>query len=233
MSTLLIRLAAPIQSWGADSKFERRLTLRVPTKSGVIGLLASALGRQREDSLDDLVALRFGVRTDQPGQLLRDFHTARDREDRPPYVTERYYLSDAVFLAAVEGEATLLNALDDALNNPVYPIYLGRRSCPPEGKISLGVRQTNLETSLREAPWQASQWFQNRHKIDEYIPHFVIDAVSPGLSRSRDNPISFSQINRKYGFRYIDTAMDGVVRFGGVDKTLLETNHDPFTGMEG
>ena len=76
MSTLLLRLAAPIQSWGNDSRFEVRRTGKEPTKSGVIGLLAAALGRSRADSLDDLCSLRFGVRVDQEGQLLRDFHTA-------------------------------------------------------------------------------------------------------------------------------------------------------------
>ncbi len=44
MATLLLRLAAPLQAWGADSKFETRKTNREPTKSGVIGLLAAALG---------------------------------------------------------------------------------------------------------------------------------------------------------------------------------------------
>ena len=39
MATLLLRLAAPLQAWGADSKFETRKTGREPTKSGVIGLL--------------------------------------------------------------------------------------------------------------------------------------------------------------------------------------------------
>ena len=39
MATLLLRLAAPLQAWGSDSKFETRKTNREPTKSGVIGLL--------------------------------------------------------------------------------------------------------------------------------------------------------------------------------------------------
>ena len=42
MSTLLLRLAAPLQAWGTASKFERRRTQREPSKSGVIGMLAAA-----------------------------------------------------------------------------------------------------------------------------------------------------------------------------------------------
>ena len=78
MATLLLRLAAPLQSWGADSKFEIRKTEREPTKSGVIGLLAAALGLRRDDAagLQPLCGLRFGVRVDREGALLEDFHTA-------------------------------------------------------------------------------------------------------------------------------------------------------------
>ena len=61
MATLLLRLAAPLQAWGADSKFETRKTNREPTKSGVIGLLAAALGLRRDESeaLTRLTGLRF------------------------------------------------------------------------------------------------------------------------------------------------------------------------------
>ena len=68
MATLLLRLAAPLQSWGSDSKFETRKTDREPTKSGVVGLLAAALGLRRDDTegLARLNGLRFAVRADQP-----------------------------------------------------------------------------------------------------------------------------------------------------------------------
>ena len=116
MGTLLLRLAAPLQSWGEDSKFETRRTRREPTKSGVIGLLAAALGRRRDEPLDDLRGLRFAVRVDQEGELLRDFHTARN--EKTAYVTERYYLADAVFLAGLEsGDEEFLRKLDAALVN--------------------------------------------------------------------------------------------------------------------
>ena len=117
MATLLLRLAAPLQSWGADSKFEIRKTEREPTKSGVIGLLAAALGLRRDDAagLQPLCGLRFGVRVDREGALLEDFHTAgnptprqvqaarrKGRTPDAPYVTRRYYLADAVFLVGLE-----------------------------------------------------------------------------------------------------------------------------------
>ena len=60
--TLLLRLSAPLQSWGSESVYDNRETDDMPTKSGVIGMLAAALGRKRSDSLEDLVKLKFGVR---------------------------------------------------------------------------------------------------------------------------------------------------------------------------
>jgi len=41
---LLLWFEAPLQSWGSDSKFGRRDTQTFPTKSGVLGLVCSALG---------------------------------------------------------------------------------------------------------------------------------------------------------------------------------------------
>ena len=77
MSTLLLRLAAPLQSWGSNSKFETRTTEKMPTKSGVIGMLAAALGWTRNADLARLTALKFGVRADREGENITDFHIAR------------------------------------------------------------------------------------------------------------------------------------------------------------
>ncbi len=72
---LLIRLAAPLQSWGLNGRFSHRDTHSRPTKSGVIGLCAAALGVTREEPLGELADLLFGVRADRPGTPLRDYHT--------------------------------------------------------------------------------------------------------------------------------------------------------------
>jgi CRISPR system Cascade subunit CasD len=233
MSTLLLRLAAPIQSWGLEDKFERRGTAREPTKSGVLGLLAAALGRGRDEPLDDLCALRFGVRIDQPGQLLRDFHTAhvegeKDNQSNPvSRITQRYYLSDAVFLAGVEGDEALLLALDEAVRHPFYPLFLGRRSCPPEGRVSLGVKNASLEDALRGEEWQAAGFYQRREKQAKLT--LVLDAEQPGILRRRDAPLSFSQRRRTHTFRYVD---DLAATVPVCIKGSHSTDHDPFADLE-
>ncbi|MEV4877822.1 type I-E CRISPR-associated protein Cas5/CasD [Streptomyces cyaneofuscatus] len=72
---LLIRLAGPLQSWGITGRFARRDTHSRPTKSGVIGLCAAALGLPRDEPLGELAEVLFGVRADRPGTPLRDYHT--------------------------------------------------------------------------------------------------------------------------------------------------------------
>lgn len=80
MTVLLLKLAGPLQSWGSGSRFTERGTQHEPTKSGVVGLLAAALGRRRTDPVDDLAALDFAVRIDQPGLLESDFQTEHKRK---------------------------------------------------------------------------------------------------------------------------------------------------------
>ena len=92
MAVLLLRLAGPLQSWGDSSRFVRRTTRREPTKSGIVGLLAAALGRSREESIDDLAQLEMGVRIDQKGRLTRDFQTERSLDGKKTMpLSHRYY----------------------------------------------------------------------------------------------------------------------------------------------
>ncbi len=197
---LALRLAGPLQSWGSSSRFNRRETDAEPTKSGVVGLLAAADGRRREDPIVDLVNLRLGVRVDQPGTVLRDYHTVSDfrgqqllaaavntkgeqkRTSPAKYtgVTQRFYLQDAVFVAVVEGTPALLEGLADALRRPSFPLALGRRSCVPTLPIVISPEESvlwedSLDETLRRVPWQASK--QHREALWRAFngPRRVID----------------------------------------------------------
>ncbi len=219
MGTLLIRLAAPLQSWGTESKFDIRRTMREPTKSGVVGLLAAALGRRRDEDLSDLRDLRFGVRVDREGELLRDFHMAK-KNDKVSYLTYRYYLSDAVFLAGVESpDEKFLQEIHVALTHPAYPLFLGRRSCPPTLPLTLGIRQVNLEDALRGEPCQAAE--QSRSKFGKSF-RLVLDAgYGETAVTERDLPLSFDPGHRQYGYRAVTEK-----RFMEKTEDNL-TQHDP------
>ncbi len=202
MSTLLLRLAGPMQSWGADSRFARRDTRSEPTKSGVTGLLAAALGRERTDPITDVAELAFAVRVDQPGRLLRDFQTARTEAGRAMPLSQRFYIADAAFVAAVEGPKSLIEQLDAALRRPAFPLYLGRRSCPPSRPLHLATVAAPLLEALKAAPWQASPWY--RRKQPQVVQLRVVrDSDTIDGDRVRDQPITFNPELRQHSWRTV------------------------------
>lgn len=229
MAVLLIRLAAPMQSWGAGSRYTRRETENAPTKSGVIGMIAAALGIPRWGSLERFRGLRFGVRIDQPGTLLSDYHTAKnDRGEMLP-LSRRYYLQDAVFLAGLESEDTReLDAYRRALTRPYYPLFLGRRSCPPDGPLRTWLLDQSLEDALQNIPWQAEEWYQRRALRGETaFPErcFATVLVEPsndadGVDDAResggfvdelaDEPVSFDPRRRRWESRRIGRLADDI-----------------------
>jgi CRISPR system Cascade subunit CasD len=241
MTTLLLRLAGPLQSWGESARFARRTTERVPTKSGVLGLLAAATGRRRTDPIEDLLALRFGVRVDQPGRIERDFQTTVGTDGSRFPLTNRYYLTDAVFLAAIDGADELVRGLDDALRAPVFPLYLGRRSCPPEGRVTLGTRDAALWDALSAEPWQAAAWWKRRNGPTVRLDAHVDDGAVPvGAAHTRtthrDVPLSFDPERREYGWRDVGhhqvTVANDTPRAERV-APAARPQHDPMSALGG
>ncbi len=236
MSTLLLRLAAPLQAWGTESKYNTRTTNREPSKSGVIGLLAAALGCKRDDdaALAELGKLRFGVRVDREGEFMVDYQTVfgniMKKTDKPQgIITYRHYLADAVFLAGLESDdIAYLRELSEALDDPVFPLFLGRRSCPPTLPLNLGIRDCGLEKALRDEPWQISEKAKNQwarwHEGSN--PHLrIVYEPGPGekpLAFLKDMPLTFNPLHRQYGYR-------GYTVIDDLEMPLPE--HDPMSEL--
>ncbi len=97
-------------------------------------------GPPRTEPLDDLAALQMGVRVDQEGQILRDWHTAGADgylrasggiERKNVITSTRYYLSDAAFLVGLESDdPALLQEIHQALNNPALDALSGQKILP-------------------------------------------------------------------------------------------------------
>lgn len=164
MATLLLRLQGPLQSWGTTSRFDERDTQAEPSKSGVLGLLCAALGRDRALPVDDLAALVMGVRVDREGVMMRDYQTATGvviassgKADKGrTVVSPRYYLADAVFLVGLESpDRGLLSQLQQALGHPVWPLSLGRKSFVPSLPVLLpdGLCEESLPDALQHYPY--------------------------------------------------------------------------------
>ncbi len=240
MTVLMLRLAGPMQAWGSGSRFVRRSTDARPTKSGVLGLVAAAQGRRRTDPLEDLVRLRFGVRVDQPGELLRDFQTARTLDGtRSMPLSYRFYLSDAVFLAGLEGDQALLEALRDALLRPTFPLYLGRRSCPPAGPMLVGLDEGPIEDALAAHPWLASAHHRRSLRSPAVeLATYVDEPASPTAGAAddyadapetvRDVPLSFDPNRRQYGWRQVRRSQ---VTLSNSDFVARDSSHDPMAAL--
>lgn len=223
MATLLLRLAGPMQSWGGDSHFETRLTEHMPTKSALVGMIAAAQGRRRDESIADLASLHFGFRADQPGRMIEDFHTART--EKTSYITRRYYLSDAVFLAGIEsGNREELEKIAEDLNHPSYPLFLGRRSCPPDPRLVLEIVDLDLWQALNTYPLQG-----RKPGKGESITCFI-EGPGNGCRRLLDEPVSFNPEKREFKSRLVSrrTASPELM----VKEDLPETDHDAFDELE-
>lgn len=229
MKTLLLKLKGPLQSWGVASRYRTRATHTEPTKSGIIGLLAAAQGRERTADISDLAELEFGVRVDQPGTLERDFQTALEPKAKNPNLSYRYYLADAVFLAAVAGPDDVIDGLATAVKTPVYPLYLGRRSCPANADLFLGVHEGGVEETLRAQPWHAAAWHKATRTDPAFLPLFRDARENEKGNSLRDTPTSFAQENRMYYWRVVHEAAPVKVE-NSANKNLVAGKHpvDPY-----
>jgi CRISPR system Cascade subunit CasD len=239
MTTILLKLAGPLQSYGIDSHFETRQTQRYPSKSAVIGIIAASLGlrRDQDDCIQKLNQLSFAIRIDQPGEMLRDYHIAKSTKRKDPYVTNRYYLQDAVFVVAISGDKLLMQRISEALKSPYFQPFMGRRSLPLVNDFFCGEFEGSPITELQKLEWQSAEWYQKKNskisKLDIYADADLFDAANADLPdtaeslMARDRVISFSQLKRQHGFRPLRHAYIPVV------KEEKDTTHDAFSNIKG
>lgn len=199
-----------MQSWGTTSRFDHRDTGKEPSKSGVVGLLAAALGLDRGDwtHVAPLTRLVMGVRHDRAGEPKRDYQTAKDiisadaSKVHGTAVTTREYLADSAFLVGLEcGDRGLLERAHAGLRDPVWPLALGRKSYVPSESIWIddGLREASLRETLAHWPWIASlrRWEQPPERL-------LMSSESEdgsGLLKM-DQPLS-SFAERRFGARYV------------------------------
>jgi CRISPR system Cascade subunit CasD len=157
---LTFTMAAPLASFGAIAVGERRASFERPSKSAVLGLVAGALGIEREDDAAHAALaheLFYAVRTENmkvrsPRRLMTDYHTAQtppqgrnrrfatrrgelaDKQALGTILSYREYRSDCSFSIAfwprVSSLRFSLEALAEALRKPVFAPYAGRKACP-------------------------------------------------------------------------------------------------------
>lgn len=110
MSSLILRLAAPVQSWGGYRRLVSHVpTHPIPTRSGVAGLLGACLGER--DYLSLLPRFDMRVRADRANPVMPEYQVAvgpttpREREmaDRAVKVSSSSNWARASFPASIIG----------------------------------------------------------------------------------------------------------------------------------
>ncbi|MBU2885469.1 type I-E CRISPR-associated protein Cas5/CasD [Gilvimarinus agarilyticus] len=160
MQCLVFRLYGAMASWGGTAVGGVRSTRPAPSRSAVIGLLSAALGLRREQE-DEVARLNNSIgmmiKSESDGRLLRDYHTTQvpsaDKKAIWPHrkaelentlrdvntiLSTRDYRVDGHWLVALTlrvDAGYTLESIRDALNEPVFPLYLGRKSCPLSAPI--------------------------------------------------------------------------------------------------
>lgn len=161
MRFLVFQLYGPMASWGEPATGESRRSATHPTRSAILGLVASALGVRRSAE-QELGALRDGidvaVKQASGGLLLQDYHTAqvpgqsrhgrwftrRDELAGPKdrlhtVLSTREYRCDGywkVALRCLESCPWTLETIARALEKPVHQLFLGRKGCPPAAPLA-------------------------------------------------------------------------------------------------
>ena len=205
---------APLQSWDVGSRHSDRGTLPAPTRSGVLGIIAAAMGLDKNDPnelfhLQRLQVLEMEIFLMKPHRVLRDYHIAQDcrqadgKIKKNSVVTHRSYLEEAQFLICLScDDEALLHSLDESLKNPVWGGWLGRKSCIPASPLYLGMFSSNNDvknhiTKFRPGIiWNSCGLLRELKMGKNESPSF-----SECLMSIDDVPISFGK--REFGSRKV------------------------------
>jgi CRISPR system Cascade subunit CasD len=219
---LALLLDGPLQSWGHASRFERRTTALHPTRSGVFGLIAAALGINKHAADEAGQLARFQPlsvttvtlpRRNRRGEellirRLEDYHTvtgirrASGKVEKDATVqTYRHYLQDAQFGVLLEGSTGLLEEIAAALRNPRWGVWFGRKSCLPASPVLAtppGERANVWTQLLLRAGYSGAETIQQFDHVVEAAPG------DSGSDMIDDTPLGYGlSIGERHGPRWI------------------------------
>lgn len=209
---LALRLEGPLQSWGTDSQFNRRATGLMPSKSAVLGLICAAMGLERGSPEEQALLTKFvqiamlavhvprSLGDRQPLKLGRmiDFHTIQgtrraEKGIKDCHITRRHYLEDGAFRVFFSGEKNLLEQAGEALRNPIWGIWLGRKCCVPTSPVFAGVF-SNEKEAVSAMLGNSLGSFTHMREVTDF---------EEGSDSLRDQAVSFLSENRQFTLRRI------------------------------
>jgi CRISPR system Cascade subunit CasD len=212
---LALRLDGPLQSWGFDSQYNRRNTALMPTKSAIAGMCCAALGLSRGSAGEQEFLLSFGKtrmtaiaiprnvgKKELPVRRLQDYHTVQNTRrasgviNNDCVLTHRQYLTDAAFGVLLEGETVLLKQIADALSDPVWGIWLGRKTCIPSAPVFAGLKGNRDE---------ALQLLIGEKPLESFAYQEDVENFGDGRDSLPDVAVSFASDRRTFSPRRVRT----------------------------
>lgn len=208
---LAIRLEGPLQAWGSASQYNRRLTDLLPSRSAVTGMLCAALGLGRGSTEEtDFLREMTGVRmlavavprrmggTALPVRRLEDYHTVQDTAKadgglKDCHITRRQYLLDAAFRVFLSGSRALLEKAGAALQDPVWGLWLGRKSCIPTAPVFAGIFADEQAAIAACVPEGLDGCLRSRDAL----------SFAEGTDSVADMPLSFASSARAFALRRV------------------------------
>lgn len=215
---LVLLLDGPMQSWGFASRFTRRTTALHPTKSGVVGLLAAAMGidkhgpdeaaqvaRLAELECTTVTLPKIRAGRELPMLRLSDYHTIGGGYDKgtdwmkkpraasgatlETVLSERHYLLDGRFGVMLTGGTAYLEEIASKLRNPTWGVWLARKCCIPASPLLVG---------LGNDPAEAWRLLLKAARLDESATLEQFDHVIEGETAEgqdaewlNDTPVAF------------------------------------------
>ncbi|MES9903407.1 MAG: type I-E CRISPR-associated protein Cas5/CasD [Sedimenticola sp.] len=111
-------------------------------------------------------------------------------------LTHRQYLTDASFGVLLEGTESLLKQIADALANPIWGIWLGRKTCIPSAPVLAGL-EDNCDHALR--------LLIGKKSLESFTRQEETEDFSEGHDTLPDAPVSFSLEQRLFSPRSVRT----------------------------
>lgn len=210
---LALYLEGPLQSWGFDSQYSRRNTGLMPTKSAVAGMCCAALGYSRGSDMEREFLERFkNIRMtaiaiprkiknlyreemqELEVQRIQDYHTVQntrkaDGKLKECHITHRQYLSDSSFGVLLKGDSILLEKIKKSLQDPIWGIWLGRKSCIPTTPVCAGMYLEEDQALHKLLQGQPLQRFTHQIEVDSFVE---------GKDSLPDQPVNFDIAKRTY-----------------------------------
>ncbi|EGR0596494.1 type I-E CRISPR-associated protein Cas5/CasD [Vibrio cholerae] len=152
----------------------------------------------REATLRDFHMVGSGYDDADPWQNLLIPKTAQGKKavGGGTKMTYRYYLQDALFAVILEIPADDKEALEDALQNPRWDLYLGRKNCVPTELIYQGIYH-----STDTARQRAQELAENKYR---HLSYTIVEGEQEGgeVFTLNDVPVQFG-VSKRYRDRRV------------------------------